>query len=630
MKRSILFYLVFSIAVFVPCVIAAQAAYPYLTFEGMNGAKTSVDAANLTMTVSGTTLNAGSQAFTLSALSKMYFSETDESTTAIKNTEAEQSVVAYYDLQGRLLSKDRLPAGIFVIPVTAATVENHARAKSIKRTAAAEQVLNISIGGVTYVFPAQMTGEMTFTNGTTLTVLDRTFTLGEIAQMNVSGTADNNVQVTYNEDTEPIISIHAEQTANTVFTYDYASNQPLYEAAVSGLHLSFTLSDITRVEIESVDGYVLAGIDTLQSDTLPMHDTYTRHTTPDKYSIITCIADGTFTPNSDYYIATFPCNLYGGYRLSIFRHDSVAHYFGVHQVTEAGSFIRPLDLNEADLEFGDPDAPLVEEERPELNEETKAALAAYKKNPTEANKQALLEQMGIRYDKVVARKKAKLRELEREAHHQSLIDEMQAIVDEMVENRDIRIEQQFWRLVDPREDDDPTDSWLVLRGSSAKNAYVAYAPVTNAEYALYNSAHIYTDGLDNYPVVNISYNDAVAYCNWLSMSDTEYAYRLPTEEEWILSAGHMPKDVVMNSNHVESGLTAVDAYAQTTGACGGIDFWGNCWEWTSTQNDLGEYIVKGGAWDTGRDECRTEYSDDARNGTQGYANVGFRVVRVDR
>ena len=85
----------------------------------------------------------------------------------------------------------------------------------------------------------------------------------------------------------------------------------------------------------------------------------------------------------------------------------------------------------------------------------------------------------------------------------------------------------------------------------------------------------------------------------------------------------------MNSNHVESGLTPVDAYAQSTGNCGGIDFWGNCWEWTSTQNASGEYIIKGGAWDSSRDECRSEYSDAARNGSQGYANVGFRVVRVD-
>lgn len=69
--------------------------------------------------------------------------------------------------------------------------------------------------------------------------------------------------------------------------------------------------------------------------------------------------------------------------------------------------------------------------------------------------------------------------------------------------------------------------------------------------------------------------------------DSIHAYRLPTEYEWVLTAGHMPKDVVMNTNYVEDGLTAVDAYAQTTGNRGGIDFWGNCWEWTSTQNGEG-------------------------------------------
>ena len=121
----------------------------------------------------------------------------------------------------------------------------------------------------------------------------------------------------------------------------------------------------------------------------------------------------------------------------------------------------------------------------------------------------------------------------------------------------------------------------------------------------------------------------MAYCNWLGNSDAAHSYRLPTENEWIMAAGHMPKDVVINSNHVESGLTAVDAYAQTVGACGGIDFWGNCWEWTATQNTSGYHIVKGGSWDSTRDECRTEYSDAVRNPATGYPNVGFRVVRVN-
>ena len=53
-------------------------------------------------------------------------------------------------------------------------------------------------------------------------------------------------------------------------------------------------------------------------------------------------------------------------------------------------------------------------------------------------------------------------------------------------------------------------------------------------------------------------------------------------------------------------------------------------EWTTTQNADGLYTVKGGAWDSSRDAYRTEYSDDARDPQQGYVNVGFRVVRVDR
>ena len=240
-----------------------------------------------------------------------------------------------------------------------------------------------------------------------------------------------------------------------------------------------------------------------------------------------------------------------------------------------------------------------------------------------------MDRMGIRYDKVVARKKNKLRELEREAKTYSIVEHMQGIVNEMVQNRDIRIQQQFLRFIDPRWDEDPNDGWMVLRGASAPNAYIGYAPVINAEYAMFKSGFTYDKGKENYPVVNISIDEAEAYCDWLTEQDRKHVYRLPSEEEWILGAGRMPKDVAMNANRVKSGLTAVDAYSQSTGACGGIDFWGNCWEWTSSTDANGRYIVKGGAWDSKRDDCRSEKSDDVRIGTQGYANIGFRVVRTD-
>ncbi len=406
------------------------------------------------------------------------------------------------------------------------------------------------------------------------------------------------------------VNVPAEQSASAAVSLEEIAKEGL-----GGIHLNFQMSGVTQVVLESVDGYQIAG--DLEGN---------------KRSIITFNApEGeSLVPGTDYYIITFPCDLTGGYRLSIYKDGQVASYFGVHQMVKAGTFITPTDLVEDELEFDDPDAPFVEDERPELNKATKDALVAYQQNPTDENKSALLEQMGIRYDKVVARKKAKLRELEREALHQDLVDEMQAIVDEMVENRDIRLEQQFYRLIDPRTDDNSNDEWMVLRGADANNPYIGYAPVRNSEYAAFDNSHTYDKGQDNYPVVDITYAEAVAYCQWLSGQDEKHEYRLPTEEEWILAAGHMPKDVAMNSDYVEKGLTAVDAYAQTTGACGGIDFWGNCWEWTSTTNAQGEFIVKGGSWDSSRDACRSEYSDDARNGYEKYDNVGFRVVRVDK
>ena len=395
-----------------------------------------------------------------------------------------------------------------------------------------------------------------------------------------------------------------------------------------GIRFNLPMAGVMKIEVESVDGLPLAGT------ALTRQDAFGKTVVGDMAYTSTIITytsseKSGFTPGKDYCISTLPCNLYGGYRFSIYKDGLVAHYFGVHQKVELGEFISPDDLVESELEFDKPGAPLVEKGRPKMDSKTHKLFVRYRKNPTEANKQALLDQMGVRYDKVVARKKNKLRELEREARTYSIVEHMQGIVDEMVENRETRIRQQFLRFIDPRRDDNPKDAWMVLRGASDTTAYIGYAPVTNAEYAAFKPGFTYKLGQDNYPVVNISLNDAQAYCQWLTAQDGKYTYRLPSEEEWILGAGHMPKDVAMNANHVESGLTAVDAYKQSTGACGGIDFWGNCWEWTTSTNADGQYLVKGGSWDAKRDDCRSEKSDDVRSGNQGYANVGFRVVRTD-
>ena len=86
--------------------------YVYLTFETTDGTKTSVSVSSLTLTVSGTTLTAGNQSFTLTNLSKMYFSSSNE-TTGISEmlSVTDEEIAAVYDLQGRKVSKDQMRSG---------------------------------------------------------------------------------------------------------------------------------------------------------------------------------------------------------------------------------------------------------------------------------------------------------------------------------------------------------------------------------------------------------------------------------------------------------------------------------------------------------------------------------------
>ena len=93
---------------------------------------------------------------------------------------------------------------------------------------------------------------------------------------------------------------------------------------------------------------------------------------------------------------------------------------------------------------------VVEKERPELCEETRRLIAEYRRNPTEANRAALRRQVEIRYDAVVARKMAKLEELKQTARDPAKVEEMQVIVDEMLRDREERIELTMKRFADPR------------------------------------------------------------------------------------------------------------------------------------------------------------------------------------
>lgn len=118
MKRIVLLLMA------VVVVLSMQAAdYTYLTFETTDGAKASVAVENLTITISGTTLTAGTQSFTLSNLAKMYFSASDESTTGIEEITSAtlDEATDIYDLQGHKVSKAQMCKGVYIVKTKSKT-----------------------------------------------------------------------------------------------------------------------------------------------------------------------------------------------------------------------------------------------------------------------------------------------------------------------------------------------------------------------------------------------------------------------------------------------------------------------------------------------------------------------------
>ena len=105
------------------------------------------------------------------------------------------------------------------------------------------QTLNIEVGQVTYQFPAEQAAVMTYTNGTTLTVMDKVFTLAEVGEMYVNETSveDNTVSVVYNEASAAVT------VAGNVAKY--------LTVSVSGAHVNIEQSGDVAEEIT----YILSG-----------------------------------------------------------------------------------------------------------------------------------------------------------------------------------------------------------------------------------------------------------------------------------------------------------------------------------------------------------------------------------
>lgn len=226
--------------------------------------------------------------------------------------------------------------------------------------------------------------------------------------------------------------------------------------------------------------------------------------------------------------------------------------------------------------------------------------------------------------------------------------------------------------------------------------YVSLHEVTNAQYRQFNPSHNSTQimgqslDLDNYPVVNVSWEDAARFCNWLSAKEG-YApyykdeggvlngvnahstgYRLPTELEWAWLArvqknktlryawgDSFPPDKVIANFRDVSATTLLgnplmnyqDNYpvASPVGSFpasdkGLFDIGGNVSEWTNDYYDVGkthlgepllnpngpetgtQRVIRGSSWKMGG---RSELRLTQRAfGTNARDDLGFRVVRT--
>lgn len=183
-------------------------------------------------------------------------------------------------------------------------------------------------------------------------------------------------------------------------------------------------------------------------------------------------------------------------------------------------------------------------------------------------------------------------------------------------------------------------------------------PVTVGEYRAFAPHHDPDDASD-LPVVNVSWDDAHAYCAWL-WAETGTPFRLPSEAEWeyacragarapFATGGEItPMDA--NFLYTENGerigpgrRTPAGSYAAN--AFGLHDFHGNVCEWVedvwhpgyagapvdgsawTADGDHEQRVIRGGAWDYLPRLLRSAWRD-ALPHHHHRDNVGFRLART--
>lgn len=158
-----------------------------------------------------------------------------------------------------------------------------------------------------------------------------------------------------------------------------------------------------------------------------------------------------------------------------------------------------------------------------------------------------------------------------------------------------------------------------------------------------------------HPVVNVTWEEAMEYCAWLSQQDAYYTYRLPYEKEWryiMKDQPSKPIDWIANTadaslsrnlsaaKKYDASITDGHPFTSPVGSFkptqyGLYDMYGNVAEWLMDNEkensdrigDRKKFI--GGSYFVMPDDCLSKkaYSWPAN---QGHGGIGFRVCRVPK
>jgi formylglycine-generating enzyme required for sulfatase activity len=144
------------------------------------------------------------------------------------------------------------------------------------------------------------------------------------------------------------------------------------------------------------------------------------------------------------------------------------------------------------------------------------------------------------------------------------------------------------------------DTKLSVERVNVRDFSIGATEVTNAQYAEFikETNHLaptdwkngeFPKGAENFPVTNVSFQDAADFCKWLEKK-LGLPVRLPTEAEWEMAArgreaykypwGNEWNEKAAASKENGGKISAVRSFPLNRSPFGAFDMAGNVWEWT--------------------------------------------------